>query len=83
MPGKTIAYHYPNGQDATTLWYHDHAIGITRLNIFAGLFGAYVIRDHAENALGLPRGNYEIPLIIYDRVFGSARSARLSGSAGN
>lgn len=62
-------YEYPNEQDACTLWYHDHAIGQTRLNVYAGLAGAYIIRDDAEDALGLPAGPYEIPLIIQDRSF--------------
>ena len=62
-------YEYPNNQDACTLWYHDHAIGQTRLNVYAGLAGVYVIRDEAEDALGLPADAYEIPLLIQDRSF--------------
>jgi len=62
--------HYPNDQSATTLWYHDHALGITRLNVYAGLAGFYLIRDPEEDALNLPRGAYEIPLMIQDRKFG-------------
>src|SRR5262249_51983191 len=61
--------HYPNQQRATTLWYHDHAIGATRLNIYAGLAGFYLIRDEEEQALNLPSGIYEIPLMIQDRSF--------------
>jgi spore coat protein A len=61
--------HYPNDQRATTLWYHDHAIGITRLNVYAGLAGLYLIRDDEEYALNLPSGPYEIPLLIQDRTF--------------
>ena len=61
--------HYPNDQRATTLWYHDHALGITRLNVYAGLAGHYLIRDDEEDALNLPRGAYEIPLLIQDRKF--------------
>jgi spore coat protein A len=60
---------YPNAQEATTLWYHDHAIGITRLNIYAGLAGFYLIRDEEEDGLNLPSGEYEIPLMIQDRKF--------------
>ncbi len=60
-------YFYPNDQQATTLWYHDHALGMTRLNVYAGLAGFYLIRDDAEDALNLPRGQYEIPLVIQDR----------------
>jgi len=37
VPGKSALYHYPNHQDAAMLWYHDHALGINRLNVFAGL----------------------------------------------
>jgi spore coat protein A len=62
--------HYPNNQAATTLWYHDHALGITRLNVYAGLAGFYLIRDETEDALNLPSGDYEIPLMIQDRKFG-------------
>jgi spore coat protein A len=68
VPGKSALCHYPNKQDAAMLWYHDHAMGINRLNIYAGLLGAFFIRDHVEDALNLPKGKQEIPLIIYDRV---------------
>jgi spore coat protein A len=61
--------HYPNEQAATQLWYHDHALGITRLNVYAGLAGLYTIRDEEEDALNLPSGPYEIPLLVQDRSF--------------
>jgi spore coat protein A len=67
-PGKSAVCHYPNRQDAAMLWYHDHALGINRLNIFAGLLGAFFVRDDFEDALNLPRGKYEIPLVICDRI---------------
>ncbi|HVT94489.1 MAG TPA: multicopper oxidase [Bryobacteraceae bacterium] len=66
-PGGSSVVLYPNDQEATLLWYHDHAMAITRLNIMAGLFGLYVIRDEVEDALHLPSGEYEIPLILFDR----------------
>lgn len=62
---------YPNSQQAATLWYHDHAMGITRLNNYAGLNGFYLIRDEEEDALNLPAGEFEIPLMIQDRSFAS------------
>ncbi|HHT9145644.1 MAG: multicopper oxidase [Candidatus Brocadiaceae bacterium] len=62
-------YFYPNTQHATTLWYHDHALGITRLNVYAGLAGFYLIRDTFEDNLNLPKGEFEIPIIIHDRSF--------------
>lgn len=67
VPGKSVRYSYPMRQGAATLWYHDHAMGIERLNLYAGLFGAFLIRDKAEDALNLPRGGYEIPLFLFDR----------------
>ncbi|HSY34670.1 MAG TPA: multicopper oxidase [Acidobacteriaceae bacterium] len=60
---------YPNSQPATALWYHDHCMGITRLNIYAGLAGFYLIRDDAEKSFNLPSGEYEIPLMLQDRLF--------------
>jgi spore coat protein A len=60
---------YPNSQPSTTLWYHDHCLGITRLNVYAGLAGFYLIRDEAERALNLPQSEYEIPLMLQDRLF--------------
>ena len=66
-------YVYDNNQEAATLWYHDHALGITRLNVYAGLAGFYILRDNNENELintnQIPSGAYEIPLLIQDRVF--------------
>ena len=63
---------YPNAQPATTLWYHDHALGITRLNVYAGLAGMYVIRDKDDAiASKLPDLAHEMPLVIQDRSFNS------------
>jgi spore coat protein A len=68
VPGKSAICHYPNSQEAAMLWYHDHALGINRLNVFAGLLGACFVRDDFEESLNLPRGKYEVPLVIYDRA---------------
>jgi FtsP/CotA-like multicopper oxidase with cupredoxin domain len=56
------------------LWYHDHALGVTRLNVYAGLAGLYIIRDEFDtglenNPLGLPAGPYELGYVIQDRMF--------------
>jgi spore coat protein A len=69
LPGEGATYVYPNNQLPGTLWYHDHALGITRLNVYMGLAGFYLLRDSFENALNLPRGEFEIPLAIQDRTF--------------
>ncbi|CAI5951528.1 unnamed protein product [Closterium sp. NIES-64] len=64
---------YPNTQRATMLWYHDHTIGITALNMAAGMAGLYVIRDPQgeERRLKkwLPRGERQLHLVIADRMF--------------
>ncbi len=63
-------FHYFNAQLATTLWYHDHVIGMTRLNNAAGLAGTYIIRDPNDPiAHLLPSGKYEMPLMLVDRAF--------------
>jgi len=71
---KKEIYHYDNDQGAGTIWYHDHALGITRLNVYAGLAGFYLMRDDtdtglANNPLGLPVYPYESLLAIQDRSF--------------
>ncbi|TVQ63111.1 MAG: DNRLRE domain-containing protein [Phycisphaerales bacterium] len=69
-PGdQSPVYVYPNNQPAATIWYHDHALGITRLNVMMGLAGFYILRDDEEDALNIPRGANEIPLAIQDRSF--------------
>ena len=70
----TNTYNYPNSQEATTLWFHDHALGIVRLNVYAGLAGFYLLRDNrdtgsASNPITLPAGNQEVELMIQDRQF--------------
>ena len=74
--GETQTVKYPNRQPAATLWYHDHALAITRLNVYAGLAGYYLIRDLNDtgcepNLIGIPGGKYEIPIVIQDRTFTS------------
>lgn len=66
-------YHYVNKQEPATLWYHDHTLGITRLNVYMGLAGFYLLRDPRNPLDGkhskLPRGKYDIPIVIQDRSF--------------
>lgn len=76
-PGAAInaaKYTYPNVQESTTLFFHDHALGVTRLNVFAGLVGFYFIRDALETAVSppLPAGPNEIEMAIQDRMFDTA-----------
>ncbi len=69
LPGESVVYEYPNQQLPATLWYHDHALGITRLNVYMGLAGFYLLRDPFELDLDLPAGEFEVPLLIQDRAF--------------
>ncbi|WP_221066657.1 multicopper oxidase domain-containing protein [Methylomagnum ishizawai] len=66
--GKAI-YEYPNTQEPGTLWFHDHTLGTTRLNVAAGLAGFYFIRDPEREPKQLPQGAYEVELAIQDRQF--------------
>jgi spore coat protein A len=78
MTSPTVGYtsnpfNYTNKQEATLQWYHDHTLGMTRLNVYAGLEGLYMLRDDNEMAKiaanQLPGGAYEIPLVLQDRMF--------------
>jgi len=75
LPGAA-EYYYPLNQSARFIWYHDHAYGLTRLNAYAGMASALLLRDTFEAGLinkGLPNyieaGGYEIPLVIQDKIF--------------
>ena len=67
---NSAVFTYPNTQQPTTLWYHDHALGITRINVMSGLSGFYILENQTD-PLGelLPNGKYEMPLVIQDRSF--------------
>ena len=67
LHGHSQLNEHQNHQQSATLWYHDHAMAITRLNVHTGLVGMYLIRDEEEARLGLPSGDHELPLIITDR----------------
>jgi spore coat protein A len=69
-------FQYRNDQRATTLWFHDHSLGMTRTNVYAGPAGFYLLRGGASDLPsgvpgGLPGGAYEIPIVIQDRSFNS------------
>jgi spore coat protein A, manganese oxidase len=71
LPG-TGTYYYPNDASARLVWYHDHAIGITRLNAYSGIASAYIIIDDFETGLvssGLLPDLVGIPLVIQDKGF--------------
>ncbi|MBI5461466.1 MAG: multicopper oxidase domain-containing protein [Gammaproteobacteria bacterium] len=69
QPGNTRTYTYPNNQLPAPLWYHDHAMDYTGPHVWYGMAGLYLMTDDYEDALNLPKGSYEIPLVIQDRNF--------------
>ena len=79
--GNTVTYTYDNDQIANHLWYHDHAMGITRLNVYAGLAANYFLRDSVEDGLNLPKSAYEIPLVIQDKSFNEDGSLHYDSNA--
>ncbi|HSZ28538.1 MAG TPA: multicopper oxidase domain-containing protein [Pseudonocardiaceae bacterium] len=79
LRGNVQLSEYANDQPAMALWYHDHAMDITKFNVMAGLAGMYLIRDEEEAALGLPSGKYEVPLVICDRNFTTTPNGDLTG----
>ncbi|MCX6575013.1 MAG: copper oxidase, partial [Candidatus Aminicenantes bacterium] len=64
--GNEAIYIYPNTQEASPIWFHDHTLGATRLNVYAGLAGGYLVTDPANDPTNLPG---LVPLIIQDRMF--------------
>src|SRR5229473_6542773 len=79
-PGQSAVFHYPMDQRAALLWYHDHVMGITRFDVYAGLAGLWIVRDERERELSLPEGPpFEVPLLIQDRNFNVDDHGRLTG----
>ena len=79
LPHNAQLSEYPNDQQASTMWYHDHSMAVTALNVMSGLLGMYLIRDAEEDALDLPHGGSEIPLIICDRNLDTDANGSLTG----
>jgi len=74
--GGFFDYHYPNDQDAATLWYHDHAHGRTSKTLYYGLVSMYLLEDELEAELGLPQGEFDVPIVIADHAFNKDGSLR-------
>ncbi|WP_346012055.1 multicopper oxidase domain-containing protein [Streptomyces sp. SID3343] len=67
--GDERTYEYPLGQRAATLWYHDHRMDYTAPQIWRGLLGVFLVHDDEDDALSLPRGDRDVPLLLCDRSF--------------
>ena len=68
QPNYYKNYIYPNNR-AATIWYHDHALGETARNVYMGLAGMYIVQDDLELGLPLPKDEYDVPLIVQDKIF--------------
>ncbi len=89
--GKTYVYAFEVMNRAGTYWFHPHPHGQTGPQVYRGLAGLFLITDDEEEALGLPAGNQEIPVVIQDRIFDNnnqlvylrSRMDRMTGFLGN
>lgn len=87
QPGGNRSYTYPNNQLPAPLWYHDHALDFTGPHVWYGMAGLYLITDDYEDNLNLPKGAYEVPLVIQDRNFDAngqlIYTKNMNGETGN
>jgi suppressor of ftsI len=67
--GETYIYEFEILNRAGTYWYHAHTHGLTARQVYSGLAGLLIVHDKEEQALGLPKGQYDVPLVIQDRSF--------------
>jgi spore coat protein A len=72
LPGNSsdsAVFYYPNEQPSATLWYHDHGLGVTRINVMSGLAGFYLLEEPGVLTGKLPSGQYDVPIVLQDRSF--------------
>jgi spore coat protein A len=73
QPGESLTHNFSGLNESAGLWYHDHAMSMTRINVYAGLVGVNLVRDQfdsgsADNSLGLPSGEFEVPLVLQEKI---------------
>ncbi len=68
-PGETYVYEFELRNRASFNFYHPHTHEATATQVYHGLAGGLIVEDEEERALGLPSGEYEIPLVLQDRSF--------------
>ena len=82
-PGETHDYEFSVVNRAGMYWYHPHPHGLTGPQVYGGLAGLFIVADDEEAALGLPSGEYDVPLVIQDRTFDANNQlVYLSGGGG-
>jgi FtsP/CotA-like multicopper oxidase with cupredoxin domain len=80
-PGATFTYAFTLAQRAALYWYHPHPHMLTSEQVAYGLAGGFVVRDAEEDALALPSGTFEVPLVIRDANVDSAGNLSYNGKA--
>ncbi|HEB77043.1 MAG TPA: multicopper oxidase family protein [Methylothermaceae bacterium] len=68
-PGETYVYEFEVRNRASTNWFHPHTHMATAAQAYAGLAGLIIVEDDEEQKVPLPRGEFDIPLVIQDRTF--------------
>jgi spore coat protein A len=82
--GNETIYRYPNVQEAAPIWFHDHTLGATRLNVYAGLAGGYLIVDpNLQLPANLPGPAETVPLVLQDRMFDTNGQLYFPGNDAN
>lgn len=67
--GAEYTYEFTVDNRAGTYWFHPHPDMLTGGQVYRGLAGLFLVSDAEEAALDLPRGEYDLPLVIQDRTF--------------
>ncbi|MCK5354182.1 MAG: multicopper oxidase domain-containing protein [Methyloprofundus sp.] len=78
--GETFVYEFEILNRAGTYWYHAHTHGLTAKHVYSGLAGFFIVSDDEEQALKLPRGEFDLPLVIQDRNFDPQNQLKYSGN---
>ena len=82
-PGETYDYEFPVVNRAGMYWYHPHPHGLTGPQVYGGLAGLFIVSDDEEAVLGLPAGEFDVPMVIQDRTFDANNQlVYLSGGGG-
>jgi len=80
-PGKTYDYEFKVINRAGTYWFHPHPHMLTGTQVYNGMAGLFIVHDEEESAIGLPDGEFDIPLVIQDRIFDSGNQFSYTGDA--
>ncbi|MGZ5050406.1 MAG: multicopper oxidase family protein [Methylobacter sp.] len=77
--GQTYIYEFEILNRAGTYFYHSHTHGVTARQVYSGLAGLLIVSDNQEQALGLPSGSFDVPLVLQDRSFDGQNQLVYSG----